>query len=66
MFVDYSQIKIKPGKYKVQLKVESGNSIAFPVATVEAKPGMTYFFKGKHVMDGAAVRATYREIKTIE
>lgn len=65
-FMDYSQIKITPGTYKVLLRIQSGNAIAFPTARVEAKPGKTYLFTGKSVMDGAAVRAEYKEIDTIE
>lgn len=65
-FVDYSQIKITPGTYKVLLQITSGNATAFPTARVEAKPGKTYLFTGKTVMDGAAVKAVYKEIDTIE
>ena len=65
-FVDYSQIKITPGTYKVLLKTTFGNATAYPVARVEAKPGKTYLFTGKTVMDGAAVKAEYKEIDTTE
>lgn len=65
-FVDYSQIKVTPGTYKVLLKITSGNATAYPVARVEAKPGKTYLFTGKTVMDGAAVKAKYKEINTTE
>jgi len=65
-FVEYSQIKVTPGTYGVLLRVESGRSIAFPALRVVAKPGKTYLFTARSVMDGAAVKAEYKEIDTIE
>ncbi|MNP79832.1 hypothetical protein D3C76_1777640 [compost metagenome] len=65
-FINYSQIKITPGTYGVILRVQSGNGIAFPVVRVEAKPGKTYLFTAKPVMDGSAVKGEYKEINTIE
>lgn len=65
-FVDYSQIKVAPGTYQVVLQTQAGNATAFPVARVEAKPGKTYLFTGKTVLDGAAIKAEYKEIDTTE
>ncbi|BDB19595.1 hypothetical protein cym2001_29600 [Pseudomonas sp. CYM-20-01] len=65
-FLDYSKIKIAPGLYAVALRVNYGNAIAFPVVRVEAKPGKTYLFTAKRVMDGVAIKAEYKETNTID
>ena len=62
-FKDYKSIKVKPGTYRVQLKVRAdGYMAAFPIATVTVKPGKTYLFSSAFAMDGSAIRAHYREI----
>ncbi|QXI51413.1 hypothetical protein [Pseudomonas alvandae] len=65
-FIEYSQIKVTPGIYRVVLRVVSGHARAFPALRVVAKPGKTYILTSKPVMDGAAVKAEYKEINTIE
>ena len=64
--VDYGQIKVAPGLYGVALRVNYGYGIAFPLVRVEAKPGKTYLFTAKSVMDGAAVKAEYKETNTFD
>jgi hypothetical protein len=64
--VDYGQIKVAPGIYGVALRINYGYGIAFPLVRVEAKPGKTYLFTAKPVMDGAAVKAEYKETNTFD
>jgi len=64
-FKDYNTIKIKPGIYRVQLKVRGGGgSAAFPVTTVNVLAGKTYLFSSVLIMDRQAVKAVYKEIDT--
>lgn len=64
--VDYGQVKVAPGIYSVALRINYGYGIAFPLVRVEAKPGKTYLFTAKPVMDGAAVKAEYKEKNTFD
>ncbi len=63
---DYGQVKVAPGIYTVALRVNHGYGVAFPVVRVVANPGKTYLFTAKPVMDGAAVRAEYKETNTFD
>lgn len=66
-FKDYKSIRIKPGVYRVQLKVRpDGYMPSFPVATVDVKTGKTYLFSSVFVMDRKAIRAVYREIDSAD
>lgn len=66
-FKAYKSIRLKPGTYRVQLKAwPPGYQVAFPIVTVDVRPGKTYLFSSKIVMDGKAVRAFYREVDTSE
>lgn len=65
-FKDYYRIKVKPGLYRVQLKVYSGNyQPAFPVVPVNARAGKTYLFTASTVMNGKAVSAEFKEVSTV-
>ncbi|MGY2374425.1 hypothetical protein ACW9IB_07940 [Pseudomonas sp. SDO524_S393] len=64
--VDYGKVKVAPGVYGVALRVNYGYGVAYPFVSVDAKPGKTYLFTAKPVMDRAAVRAEYKETNTFD